>query len=299
MTVPAGDERISVVRGDDVEVDLDTCTVTGVEGINGMVVVPAKRGTNLVVPGLHGELHIPAKKYNAANLVLPLWVRGINPDGSIPGGTDMGARLGFLENLRTLINLFTVDEQVTLRHTLSDGTAREIVGEVTDVIEPDVTGRGRYSLGKLAVALNCASPFWADLEPVSETVTTGGPTTLTAFAGADAVMEDLLIEFGPSSNPRLEQETFVQQQSSPLFVQVNRVIPSGQKITVDTTEWRVFGTSLVSSGLYEDLDYGGRGTTRWFALRPEPGGGTPIVELTSTAGSGTATITGKRKYRIG
>jgi hypothetical protein len=293
MTMPVLDERISVIRGDDVEVDLDTCTVTGVEGISGMVVVPAKRGSNLVVPGLHGELHIPAKKYGAANVVLPLWVRGVRPDGTIPGGSDMGARLGFLENLRTLIGLFTVDERITLRHTLSDGTAREIVGEVTDVIEPEVSGRDRYSLGKFAVALNCASPFWADLDPVSEVVTAGGPQTLGAFAGADAVMEDLLIEFGPSSNPRLQQE------SSGWFVQVNRVIPSGQQITVDTAEWRVFGTSLVSSGLYEDLIYGGRGTSRWFALKPEPGGAAPVVEFISTSGSGSVTVTGKRKFRIG
>jgi hypothetical protein len=48
--------------------------------------------------------------------------------GTIPGGGDPEARLLFLQNLRTLIGLFMTDERLTLRHTLSDGTAREIVG---------------------------------------------------------------------------------------------------------------------------------------------------------------------------
>jgi hypothetical protein len=73
-------------------------------------------------------------------------------------------------------------------------------------------------------------------------------------------------------------------------VQLNRVITSGKTVTVDTGGWIVFGSTGVPGGLYEDLDYGEHGTSRWFALRPESGGAAPIVELTSTAG-GTVTVT--------
>ena len=284
-------EKIEVITSDEVVHDIDTCVVWGVDGPNGMLTVPAKRGSNLVVPGTHGELHIPAKKYGAANLVLQMWVRGVNPDGTIPADGD--ARRVFVENLRELVAIFTVDEQVTLRHTLSDGSAREITGEVTDVIEPDITGWGRWSLGRFAVGLNCAHPFWSDPDPVQSFAASGAPTLLTEFAGMTAPVEDLLITFGPQSNPRLEQP------STGIWVRINRVIEPGQTITIDTSTWEVYGTGGVAGGLYEDLEYGGRGTTRWFALSPEPSGA-PIVELTETSGGGgTVTITGKRKYKIG
>lgn len=287
-------QQISVIRSDGVEVDLDRCVDRSVEGVNGLLVVPAKRGSNLVIPGAHGELHIPGKRHQAGAVVLPMWVRGVLSDGSIPDATDSGPRLLFLQNLRELISTFVVDELVTIRHTLSDGTAREIRGEVTATVEPEVSGRGRYSLGRMAVALSCPSPFWSDLDPVTEEIDAGAPQTLTAFTGASAPMEDLLVEFGPQNNPRLEQP------SSGIFVRMPRVITSGQTVTVDTAQWQVYGSGGVAGGLYEDLEYGGRGTTRWFALRPEPGGGAPVVELTNTgASAGVATVTGKRKYKIG
>jgi hypothetical protein len=287
-------QSVSVVDGAGVERNLDQLVAQGVEGVTGMLAVPGKRGSDLVVPGAHGELHIPAKRYNPANLVLPLWVRGVNADGTIPGGTDSAARLAFHANLRALVAMFVVDERVRLRHTLSDGSVREIVGEVTDVIEPQVSGRGRYTLGRLAIALRCASPFWSDLTDSSQVVTSGGPVTLTSFGGATAPMEDLQLLFGPQSNPRLTQA------STGIFVEVGRVIAAGQTITVDTATWQVSGTGGVAAGLYEDLVYGGRGTSRWFALHPEPGGGAPVVELTETgAGTGQVTVTGRRRYKIG
>jgi hypothetical protein len=282
---------IELITADGVIHDLDECIAWGVDGIAGMLAVPEKRGRDLVIPQAHGELHLPGKKYAASNVVLRPWVRGVNANGTIPeAGTG---RLVFHQNLRQLLAWFSVDEQVTLRLTLEDGTAREIVGEVIDAIAPDISGTDRDTVGRLSVALRCASPFWTDLEPVSQVVPAGAPVTLTAFAGATAPMEDLLLEFGPQNNPKLTQP------STEIFVQLNRVITAGQTITVDTTVWQVFGSAGVAGGLYEDLAYGGRGTSRWFALMPGPGGGTPVVELTNTGGAGgSVTVTGRRKYKI-
>jgi hypothetical protein len=292
-------DRIEVITADGVAHDLDECVTRGVDGVAGLVRIAAKRGSNLVVPGEHGERHIPGKRYGAANVVLPLWVRGVLPDGSPPGGDDIGARLAFHANLRTLAGWFVVDEQVTIRHTLTDGTAREITGEVTDAIEPTVTGAGRHTIGQLTVALNCADPFWSDIAAVTATVDAGAPVELVEFAGASAPMEDLQLVFGPQSNPRLAQPT------TGVFVTVARVISTGQTITVETGPfagrpgWEVYGSPGVGPGLYEDLSYGGRGTSRWFALRPNPGGRAPVVELTNTSGGGgQVTITGRRRYKI-
>lgn len=285
-------ERVDVITSDGTVHNLDRLVAQGVDGITGVLAVPGKRGTNLVIPGSHGELHLPAKKHTPTNLVLPLWVRGVNPDGSIPGMGDPGARLVFHEHLRELVALFTVDEQVTLRHTLSDGSAREITGEVTDQITPEVRGAGRYTLGQLGVALNCAYPFWTDTTPVSSTATSGSDQALAEFDGASAPIENLLITFGPNNNPKLEQP------STGIFVKLNRVIAAGQTVTVNTETWEVYGSGGVAPGLYEDLEYGGRGTTRWFALHPQPGG-PPVVKLTNTGTSGSVTVTGKRTYKIG
>jgi hypothetical protein len=282
---------IELITADGVAHDLDACIDRGVDGIPGLLAVPEKRGRDLVVPQSHGELHLPGKKYGANTIVLRPWVRGVTPDGTIPEAGD--GRLVFHQNLRHLLALFTVDEQVTLRLTLEDGTAREITGEVLDAIPPDIEGRDRDTVGRLNVALRCAFPFWSDLDDTEVVVIAGAPQTLTEFAGADAPMEDLLVEFDPQSNPRLEQT------STGIWVQVNRVILPGQTITVDSATWQVYGSPGVAPGLYEDLAYGGRGTTRWFALRPEPGGGPPVVELTQTGpGAGSATVTGKRRFKI-
>jgi hypothetical protein len=283
-------ELLEVITADDVAHDLDECIRRGTSDLSGIFSTPDKRGRNLVVAGEHGELHVVSKKYTSNVIVLTLWVRGANPDGSLP---EEGQEQ-FVENLRELTSWFTVDELVTLRYTI-DGDAREIVGEVIASIEPKLDGFGRYRSASIKIALNCASPFWADVEPSEQTITlsTNATATLTEFAGATAPMEDLLVVFEQQNNPRLMQD------SSGVFVALDRVITSGQTITVDTSAFEVYGSVGVAGGLYEDLSYGGRGTSRWFALMPEPGGGAPIVRLLHTGGgSRSVTVTGKRKYKI-
>ena len=284
-------ELFEVITADDVVHDLDECITRGTSDLSGIFSVPDKRGRNLVVPNEHGELHVVSKKYSANVIVLTLWVRGVLPDGSPPVGDGQAQ---FIANLRQLLEWFTDDELVTLRYTV-DGVAREIVGEVITSIDPKPDGYGRYRSAEVKIALNCAAPFWADVEPVSQTVTlsTNATATLTEFAGATAPMEDLLVVFGQQNNPRLMQD------STGVFVALGRVITAGQTITVDTAVWQVYGSVGVAGGLYEDLEYGGRGTSRWFALSPEPGGGAPIVRLLHTGGgSRSVTVTGKRKYKI-
>lgn len=275
--------------------NLDQLVAQGVDdGATGLMKVPGKRGSDIVIPQAHGALHVPNKMFDAGNVVLPLWVRGINPDGTLPGtGEDDPVRVAFHQRARALCDLFA-PEQVAIRHTLADGTARQITGEVTDVLDWSVRGNGRNTLGQVTIGLKCADPFWADLDPRSQTVTvtTGGTAQLGVFDGASAPMEDLLVTFGQSSNPRLEQT------SSGIFVRVGKVIPSGGSITVDTAAWQVYGTAPApTTGLYEALSYGGRGTAKWFALMPEPGGPTVMFEHTG-GGSRSATITGRRRYRI-
>jgi hypothetical protein len=291
-------ESVSVITSDGASSNLDQLVARGVQGVTGMMKVPAKRGTNLVIPGSHGEMHVAGKRSGPATLVLPLWVRGVTQDGRIPGLSDEGARLQFHDNLRELVALFTVDEQIRLRHTLTDGSARQIVGEVTDVIEPDITGYGRNTLGQLSIGLNCADPFWSDVEDLEVELSTAESGPLEAFAGATAPMEDLRIVIGPSLNPRFEQP------STGIWMKYGGEIGPGQTLVVDTSNDPDTGWSLTGTGGlevdYAQLSYGEPGTrttSRWFALKPEPGG--PVVEFAHTGlAAASATLTGRRKYKI-
>ena len=285
-------ERIDVITPDGTVHNLDRLVAQGVQGAGGLMAVPATRGGNLVIPGRHGELPVPGKFSQAATIVLPMWVRGVNPDGSIPDGTDAGARLQFHQNLRDLIALFTVDELIKIRHTLTDGTAREIEGQVTDALQPEVRGTGRWTLGQFSVGINAHDPFWADTADVTQTVTlaSGDTAVLTAFDGADAPMEDLLIELGATLNPRLSQP------STGVEVEYAGPVTGDQVLAIDTANWTVTGTSGLDPDL-RDISYTGPGTSRWFALKPQPGG--PVIRLDFDGGGTTdVTITGRRKYKI-
>lgn len=279
--------------------NLDDLVAQGTEGAGGLHKVPAKRGANIDIPGRHGQLHVPTKRYQPATIVMPMWVRGVNPDGTVP--SDDGARLAFHARLRALVGLFTVGELVTVRHTLTDATAREITGEVTDVLDFTLDGYGRDTIGNVGVALNCADPFWTDLADTNTTFTlsTGQTTNLTTFANATAPMDDLSITFWPGSNPTLVQP------STGVYLGYSGVITAGRKLLVDTRSWTVTGT-IDAGGTWNPtsaptqhivrITHGG-GVARLFSLTPQAP--QPVLQLTHTGGgSMTVTVTGKQRYLV-
>ncbi|MFC5997105.1 hypothetical protein ACFQE5_23105 [Pseudonocardia hispaniensis] len=257
--------------------------------LSALLRVPAKRGADLVIPGEHGELHIPGKRYEAGVVALPLLVLGCDPDtGRVPAGST--ARRELYKRMDELIAAIG-DEQLLIERVRPDGAERELRGEVLDVLDPRTQPPG--NLAEVTVVLKTADPFWSDTadRTGSLTVATGGSGQLTALDSATALMQDLLVEIGPSANPRLEQP------ASGIFVGWNGIIAADQTLQINTATWTVTGTGglTVTPADYERLHYGGAGTRRWFALRPEPGG--PTVQLTHTGGgTATATVTGRRKY---
>lgn len=274
--------------------NLDQLLAMGVDGISKLMSTAGTRGTDLTIPGRHGQRYVPGKRSQSLDLALPLWVRGVGRNGELPGG-DAATRVAFFDRVRDIVAMFPLAQQVTIRHTLGDGDAREIQAEVTDVMDWTVRGTGRHTLGQVSVGLHCADPFWRDLADSSGTITAAAGTSasLAGFAGASAPMEDLQVRFGPSTNPRITQP------STGIYVGWNGVIPSGQTLVVDTAGWRVYGDGglVVIPADYSRLYYGGAGTSRWFALTPQPGG--PAVSLGHTsAGSATAIVTGRRRHRI-
>jgi hypothetical protein len=270
-----------------------------VDDVSGLHKVPGKRTQNVEIPGRHGNLWVPHKRYAPASFVIPMWVRGVNPDGSVP--SDPAARIAFYQRARALVDLFTIGEQVNLTYTLPDGTSRQLVAEVDDVLDFTVSGYGRYTLGKVSVGLTAADPFWSDTNPVTSTatLTTGQTTTLTEFGAASAPMDDLVVIFGASSNPTITQ------LSTGVFLGYNGVIATGQQLVVDTGAWTVSG-ALTAGGTWNPssaplqhiarIRHGG-GVPRLFSLAPEDPA--PVIQLSHTGGSSaTVTISGKQRYLL-
>lgn len=282
-------------------VNLDNLVAQGLDDVSGLHTVPGKRTANVEIPGRHGALNVPSKRYQQASLVLPMWIRGVNPDGSIPALTDPATRLAFHTRLRALTALFTEGELVTITHQLTDGTARQITAEVDTVLNFTITGTGRYTLGKVSVGLTAADPFWTDTTTTTATfsLTTGSTTTLPGFAAATAPMDDLTVSIGPCTNPTLTQI------STGAFITYNGIIGAGQHLLIDTTAWTVTGT-VDAGGTWNPasaptqhiarIQHGGGGS-RLFSLSPQ--NPVPVVSLSHTGG-GTATvaITGPQRHLV-
>lgn len=195
--------------------------------ISSLLTVPARRGENALVPGRHGVIRTPGKKFTPGEVVLPMWVVGATSYGAIPFGS--AAREEFIKRRDELLRLFFADT-VTLAYTRPDGTVTQAACEVRDVI--DFTRVGAEPLAKVNVALSILDAFWRDVTPVSQTITgaTGAVAALTAFAKATAPMADLQVTFfGPVNNPKL--------QHSEASLQYNGVIAAGRELQLDCGNW--------------------------------------------------------------
>lgn len=281
-------------------INLDNQVAQGVTGVSGLYQIPAKRGANIPIPERDGELHVPNKLYGPATIVFPLWVRGVDPTtGEVT--SDDTARLVFHQRARELAALFCVGDRVTVRHTLSDTTAREITGEVTDAVPFDVSSHDRWTLGQVTIGLNCADPFWADTADTTAdfTLNSGQTVSLTDFAASTARMNDLVITFYPGLNP------YLSQPARGAFLAYNGTIPTGRRLVVDTSTWSVSGT-VDAGGTWDPVSAPlqhiariEKGThARLFTLSPERPAA-PVLKLDHTGGGGMrVTITGRQRHLV-
>lgn len=66
--------------------------------------VPSKRGENVIVPGRHGAIWNPRKKFDQGSLVMSMYANGAEEDGTMP--TDSTSQQQVRENLDKLTGLF-------------------------------------------------------------------------------------------------------------------------------------------------------------------------------------------------
>lgn len=251
-----------------------------------LMATPKKRGANVSVPGRHGTIRTPRKRFEENDLVLKCYVLGSSPDGTVPPGSSAAAEL--YARADALLRVFAADT-VLLTRTMPDGSQRQAVAEVVDSMDWTRQLGSAPLLAQVNIALTIPSAFWSDAATVTQTVTgtTGAAQALTAFVGATAPMADLAITFtGPISNPTLTHGS--------RYVTYNGVISAGRQLVLNTTNWTVSpGTGTSWSPDPRQVSFGPGPT--WLELDPNLN---PFqVVLTHTGGgSASCSIAGQRKF---
>jgi hypothetical protein len=250
--------------------------------ISGIMSTAPRRGSNVTVPGRHGAIRTP-KRFDPAEAVLPMWVVGAQPDGSVP--VDSTAAEEFFANRDALLNILNADP-LLLQYTRGDGSSRSAYAEVTEALDFARVGIGPEA--KVSVALTLFEGFWFDTLAVSQAITgtTGTIQALTAFVGATAPMDDLILTFGPCNNPQIN--------FGDSFVKYNGVIAAGRQLVINAGNWTVgYGTGAFWQPDLRQVEFGPG--PRWFEISPTVA---PFeAEFVHTGGgSATVTINGRRRY---
>lgn len=246
---------------------------------------PPRRGENVTVPGRHGTIRTPRKRYEENDLVLVMLVLGAQPDGTVPSDSTAAEQL--YANADALMGLFGA-ETVLLTRTMPDGSQRNATAEVVEKIDWSRQLGDTPLLAQVGIALTIFDAFWADTSPVSQTITgaTGTTATLTAFQGATAPISDVTITWGPCSNPQLIH--------GPAFVTYNGVISAGRQLVINTANWTVSTGSGTAWSPDLRLVSFGPGPA-WMELNPWLN---PFaVQIVHTGGgSASCTLTAARRY---
>lgn len=252
--------------------------------VSGLLTVPGKRGDDVVVPGRHGAIRAPRKRFDVAEIVLPMWVVGCRPDGSIPSTGRMERE--FYRRRDELLQLFHA-ESVELTFTRADAVTLSTSVEVVDVM--DFTRRWAEPLAQVSVALRLTEPFWTESQDVSTTITgiSGSTGVLTAFAGSTAPISDAVITFfGPVNNPKI---TIGER-----WVQYNGVIGSGRQLVLECEHWRATSGSGTTWSPDVRQVYREPGPA-WLEV-PASRAGVTATFTHSGGGTASVEIAGQRKF---
>lgn len=262
--------------------------------LSSLLAGPGRRTENIDVPGRHGQLRTPRKRYDRTELVLPFWVIGINSDGTIPG-PGAGAE-AFYARVHEIVAAFGA-ETVELEHGLPDGSARRLAVEQLNALDPSRKLPGE--IGTLSFKVAAWEPFWADVGPeLTATGTSTGPSAewpLTAFSGATAPMDDLVLTLtataGTVPNPRVEHDG--------LSVSYLDTLTEGQSIRLDCGTWEATGAGGLAVDYARIRKTGGE--PRYLTVTPPAElDAAPVAHLSHTGtGTLTATLTGRRKHKVG
>lgn len=269
-------------------VDVDTFAV-GVRDLSGMLAMPGRRGSDVVVGGRAGAIRSPHKPYSGREFVLSFILDGCLPDGSIdPDGQNRA----FYRAADTLAALSTLDV-APLEHQLPDGTWRALPVEVLESFEPERELHGGH--GRVDIPFVSASAWWRGLDEVTDTVSlaAGEEAPLPAFADSTGLIDDAAVTFGvddtTGNNPLLVDV------GTGLGIGYDRSFAAGERITVGDYTYAATGFSFDRRALRTDARIGA-----WWQLRAGLPGVAPTVRLDLTGGGPmTVSITARPSWAVG
>lgn len=181
-------------------------------------IVPARRGTNLIIPGKTGRVHV-AKVLDERQLSLVFQVNGRHPS---TGAVSTPAQLW--ANLNTLKALFARDGQATLKMQNPTNTLQATVS-VDNLITFDPGGPAHYDF---VVEFTMAGGLWESesATTVGPTVITQSPQNITVTNGGGYIVEKATITCqGPLTNPRFTVGSD--------WVQYTGVVANGEELIIN------------------------------------------------------------------
>jgi hypothetical protein len=282
----------------------ETLTVNGVvlntlakniQSLTGRLRAPGLRTENVTVPGRHGTVWVPNKRYEEGQVILPMWVKGSDDDENILG------RDIFFSNVDTLTQLFRPGAgRLEVIHTLPDGSQRRCFAECTEAINMTMTAGGEYPYATFSVALRIPGVFWEDVTPVVVNLTHSYTGEVGALAGTTAPIEDATFKIeGPCLSATVEARYNGGALDDPLYFTYSGIIGTGQSLTVDCSNWKLTGAGgLVVD--YTKLFH--TGSARFMTIAPGPVGGAPELKVTMsnpTQFTSNVRVTARRKYLVG
>lgn len=263
---------------------------------DGWVQIPARRGKNVPVPGAHGELWVPNKRYEMGSMLLDMWVRDTDADNVTTNPTNRYA--AWRQNLDALLQLFNSSYALLdVRVQFSATDIRQAFAEVKAISDPVMRGD---TYGELKVSLDIPGTFWRTPTQVQFASPTGASAaathTLIGFAGATAPIEDaqFLVE-GPITNPKITDPV------TGHYVQLAKVLAAGEAWMLDSGAWssKTGATATVqwnTTGGISQIPLTtavGPFLPAYMGLAP---GSSVVVQLSGT-GTGTGTKLSVRGYR--
>lgn len=273
-------------------VDLRTAA-TRIETAEGLQDTPGTVGDDVLLPGMDGELEVyglagqPRRPDGAGRITFNMSLRGVDP---VTGAWDDDAESAefYFARWDELVRMF-YRRRFLLTHPRPDGN-RQAYGHLVpgESMAPSKVPSSPW-FGRFRASVAIPGGHWTSTGAVSTgtvSLATGGTLSLSAFAGATAPCTELLVIFGPGTNPRLT--------TSYNRVGWNGVIAAGRQLQIET------GTGLTTQGSgsawtpgYALLDYSPG--PRLFEVDPSE----PLSGVLTHTGGGSmqVQVAGRRRFR--
>lgn len=238
---------------------------------------PPFRGEDDVIPGRIGQ-RWQQKTPDSRTLELSMWVRGANPDGSIPSGGTAQHDL-YNDNWHALRDLLWQPErQFLLRKRFKvAGAVRSAVAlaEFSGGLEPTMLGR---RASRFTVDLKLADPYFYDDELISNALVNGDQTVSVL---GDASTNNILITINGSRT-----NTVILNKTNNIQVEYHAALGAGAKAVLDIQNFLSTTTPSGVPAYNSEADVRHAGASQWLSLKK----GNNTVNVVSSTGTGIITL---------